>query len=267
MTLILLLIKDILKTHLYRGNNLLKTLTAVFVSMFSLCSAQSVETRADAGQSAKKITRENIPFFVDIIDKKENSREQLMYYPNADLEKYPVFQYRAKIDRIRPLKVGKNVPDEIWDLPVRIVGDIRGRDSITLRELAADKILVLDFWAKWCSPCLKSMNKWKELQPKYKGEVQVVGLMLDWDYKAELMIHKMGWNMPQLIGPEVYLLNYYFCGTPVTGPSAWINKGKFIGLSDARADSEKIINNLLLGLPPSFSENGDRKLKKGKEEL
>ncbi len=267
LTLILLTIKDIIKTRFHRRNNLLKTLTAIFVSMFSLCSAQSVSTRTDAGQTAKKITEENISYFVDIIDKRNKSEEQLMYYPDANLKKYPVFQYHAKQDRITPLKAGNVIPDEIWDLPIRIVNDIQGRDSVTLRELAGEKILVLDFWAKWCSPCLKSMDKWKDLQPKYKDKVQVAGLMLDWDFKAELMISKMGWNMPQLIGPEVYLLNYYFCGTPVTGPSVWINKNRFIGLADTRADSEKIINDLSLDLPPSFSESPSGKQKKRKESL
>lgn len=61
ITLILLLIKDILKTRLHRGNNLLKTLTAIFVSMFSLCSAQSVETRAAAGQVSPLQAGERIP--------------------------------------------------------------------------------------------------------------------------------------------------------------------------------------------------------------
>ncbi|QIH31494.1 MULTISPECIES: hypothetical protein [Sphingobacterium] len=53
ITIIRLILKDILKTRLYSGNNLSKVLTAIFVFMFSLCSAQSVETRADVESNLK----------------------------------------------------------------------------------------------------------------------------------------------------------------------------------------------------------------------
>ncbi|MGB3063130.1 TlpA family protein disulfide reductase [Sphingobacterium thalpophilum] len=249
-TLILLLIKDILKTRLYRGNNLLKMLTAIFVSMFSLCSAQSVETRADAGQSAKKITRENIPYFVDIqMAKSRYDHKQL-----GNLKKFPRKKYRAKMEHIVPIAQNTEVPQEIMDLPVRIVNDANGRDSTTLRELSKKRLLILDFWADWCGPCVESMNKWADIQQKYNDRVQVVGLMLDYDYKAEKNIKERGWTMPQLVGPEAFFLNAYFCGTPVTGPSAWIDKNTFIGATDTHANCEKLINDLYSGRISSIPE-------------
>lgn len=247
LTLILLLIKDIIKTRLYRGNNLLKILTAIFVSMFSLCSAQSVETRADAGQPAKKITRETISYFVTTTDKDDMRGQILHFNPDADLAKYPLFEHRAILDKVPPIKIGQKVTEDIMDLPIRIAGDRYGRDSVTLRELSEGRMLVLDFWATWCAPCLASMDKWKELQPKYGQHVQSVGLMLDYDYKAELTARKKGWTSPQLIGPEVYLLNAYFCGTPVTGPSVWIRNGSLVGITDAKANIEPILEKMVAG--------------------
>lgn len=243
--MITLILKDILKIRLYRGNNLLKVLTAIFVSMFSLCSAQSVETRADAGQATKKITRENIPYFVKTTDKDDIRGQILHFNPDADLAKYPLFEYNVKMDRISPLKIGQKVPDNIMDLPMRIVNDRFGRDSVTLRELSASRVIVLDFWATWCAPCLASMDKWKKLQPKYEGQIQSVGLMLDYDYKAELTARKRDWTSPQLIGPEVYLLNAYFCGTPVTGPSAWIKNRVLVGITDATTSIEPILEKMV----------------------
>jgi thiol-disulfide isomerase/thioredoxin len=254
-TLILLLIKDIIKTLLYRGNNLLKILTAIFVSMFSLCSAQSVETRADAGQQAKRITRETIPYLVRT-ENKDNIRGQILHFnPDADLTKFPLLEYSVNTERIVPLKVEEKVPDDIMDLPLRIVNDTYGRDSITLRELSRGKMLILDFWATWCAPCLASMQKWKELGPKYKDHVQAVGLMLDYDYKAELIAKKNGWTSPQLVGPEVYLLNAYFCGTPVTGPSAWIRNGKLAGITDAKVDARPILEKMISGVISAVPDN------------
>lgn len=229
-------------------------------TVFSKVHAQSVVERADAGQRLKKIERKSIPYFVKI-ENKDRIRGQVLHFnPDADLNKYPLFEYSAYKERITPIKLNSRVPDEILDLSIRIVNDRNGRDSITLRELSKDKILVLDFWATWCSPCLESMDKWKQLQPKYAEQVQVVGLMLDYDYKAELSISKKGWDMPQIIGPEVYLLNTYFCKTPMTGPSAWINKGKFIGVTETRVDSERLINRLLSGEIVAIPEEAMLKL-------
>ncbi|MGJ1417842.1 hypothetical protein [Sphingobacterium multivorum] len=118
ITLILLILKDILKTHLYRGNNLLKMFTTIFVSMFSLCSAQSVKTRADARQTTTKITRETIPYFVTTTDKDDIRGQILHFNPDANLGKYPLFEYNVKMDRISPLKIGQKVPDDIMDLPI-----------------------------------------------------------------------------------------------------------------------------------------------------
>lgn len=189
----------------------------------------------------------NIPYFVTSEDLDRLRGQVLHFDPDANLEKYPLFEYHVIMDRISPLKIGQNVPKEVLDLPIRIVNGKAGQDSVTLHELSKNKILVLDFWATWCAPCLASMHKWKELYPKYKDQVEVVGLMLDYDYKAERTIRKRDWSMPQLIGPEVYLLNAYFCGTPVTGPSAWIRDGVLIGITDATADVENILKRMVSG--------------------
>jgi thiol-disulfide isomerase/thioredoxin len=244
LTLILLTIKDILKTRFHRGNNLLKILTATLVSMFSLCSAQSVSTRTDSG-ATPRITRETVPYLVEIKSANDKRETILYFHPDADIKKYPLFVYKPNVERINPISIESRIPDDILDLPIRIVNDPQGRDSITIRELSKDKILVLDFWAKWCSPCIKAMDKWHGLQPKYDKQVLTVGMMLDWDFMAEVMIKEKGWSMPQLVGPEVWLLNAYFCGRSVTGPSAWIKDNVFIGIPDTKADTKNLVDRLI----------------------
>lgn len=37
-----------------------------------------------------------------------------------------------------------------------------------------DKIVILDFWATWCGPCLNDIPKMEKLQKKFMGEIQVL---------------------------------------------------------------------------------------------
>lgn len=194
-----------------------------------------------------KLTRETVSKFVTIKDVGHKQKLISHYSPTANLKKYPLFEYKAKGDFIEPIIVGEHVPDEIWDLPLRIVNDVDGQDSTTLRDLAKDKILIIDFWATWCKPCLISMDKWKTVESAFPDQFQVVGLMMDYDYKAELTLAERGWDMPQIIGPEVYLLNYYFMGTPIVGPSAWIHQGLHLGVTPTRNDNESLLKTIVTG--------------------
>jgi cytochrome c biogenesis protein CcmG/thiol:disulfide interchange protein DsbE len=47
-------------------------------------------------------------------------------------------------------------------------------------ELKGKKLTIIDFWATWCKPCLKSIPKLKKLYEKYKEQgVQFIGISID----------------------------------------------------------------------------------------
>ncbi len=54
-------------------------------------------------------------------------------------------------------------------------------DTVTLTELAKDKVLLVDFWATWCGPCVKGMPEMQKLHEKYagSGKFSVVGISID----------------------------------------------------------------------------------------
>ena len=42
-----------------------------------------------------------------------------------------------------------------------------------------NKVIIIDFWAKWCQPCLSFIPKLETLEKFYKGKVLVVKINID----------------------------------------------------------------------------------------
>jgi thiol-disulfide isomerase/thioredoxin len=75
-------------------------------------------------------------------------------------------------DAIRPLTRGKAAPDFV--LP-RLDGDGRA-GTLALHSLKG-KVVLLDFWAKWCGPCVNMMPTLHGIQQDWQGRgVQLVGV-------------------------------------------------------------------------------------------
>jgi thiol-disulfide isomerase/thioredoxin len=51
----------------------------------------------------------------------------------------------------------------------------------------ATPIIVLNFWASWCIPCLKEFPSLVQFQDKYKGQVKVIGINGDTENPEELI--------------------------------------------------------------------------------
>ncbi len=66
--------------------------------------------------------------------------------------------------------LGSTVPG--FSIPKAINADGLATDFSQLH----DKVVVLDFWATWCGPCIQSFPKLEALQEKYAGKVQFIAV-------------------------------------------------------------------------------------------
>jgi len=80
-----------------------------------------------------------------------------------------------------PALEASKVRDEITNMHGKPAPDLALKDWINSKPLTlADlkgKIVVLDFWATWCGPCLAAVPKTNELQRKYADQgVVIIGV-------------------------------------------------------------------------------------------
>ncbi len=72
------------------------------------------------------------------------------------------------------LKVGDTLPDLAgFKLEGKLPDDLKG------------KIVLVDFWASWCTPCAKSFPALDELQKKYGDKLVVIAVNVD-DKKSKM---------------------------------------------------------------------------------
>ena len=59
-------------------------------------------------------------------------------------------------------------------------------DSQKIISSSENKILLLNFWATWCAPCIKEIPELIELKKKFKNNVEVYFLSVDFNVKKNV---------------------------------------------------------------------------------
>jgi thiol-disulfide isomerase/thioredoxin len=104
------------------------------------------------------------------------------------------FKEVARAILVQADRVGKTLALEFTDL--------KG-DKVSLEKYRG-RVVMIDFWAMWCGPCVRALPKLKSLHKKLGGEqFEILGINFDGDPKAlATFVEKEKMNWPQYPGGE-----------------------------------------------------------------
>lgn len=97
--------------------------------------------------------------------------------------------------------------------PSLFLSDTNGQ-SVDIADLKG-KVLFINFWATWCPPCIAEMPSIERLYSNFKGNENVVFIMIDADnnpLKSKEFMNKNGWALPVYF-PGGNIPADYFTGT------------------------------------------------------
>jgi thiol-disulfide isomerase/thioredoxin len=77
--------------------------------------------------------------------------------------------------------------------------DLDGNDQAVSQWLG--KVIVVNFWATWCTPCREEIPEFIEAQKKYGDQgLMFVGIAIDQADKVKMFSKEFGINYPVLVG-------------------------------------------------------------------
>jgi thiol-disulfide isomerase/thioredoxin len=102
---------------------------------------------------------------------------------------------QSQISDIKPLKIGDTIPEAVWNIPLQVVNHPKGKKTITLNDYRG-KLIILDFWATWCSACIVGMSKTDLLQQQFKGSMVAIPITYEQRDKVLPFINQNAYLAP-----------------------------------------------------------------------
>lgn len=155
-------------------------------------------------------------------------------------------------------EIGKQVPDYTFK---NILNS--KEEQISTRDLKG-KIVILEFWATWCGPCIPAMRKLDSLQTEFKNDLEVITISSENKERLEKFIKSTNTTL-KIVSDTSHLSNFKYKVIP---HSIIIDKNGIVrAITNPENINKEVINKLIskneisLDLKDDFYINPELKVK------
>ncbi|MBL1407534.1 TlpA family protein disulfide reductase [Sphingobacterium faecale] len=87
-----------------------------------------------------------------------------------------IIDEKQYIDSIKALKIGDTIPQVLWDVKLGVVGHPAGAKQLALRDYKNSELIILDFWATYCSSCIAAFPSLSKLEKDFGKELKILSI-------------------------------------------------------------------------------------------
>jgi len=125
-------------------------------------------------------------------------------------------------DKIAPLQIGDPVPDIFLDNIINHPGG-----TAHLSDFKG-KLLILDFWATWCRPCIQAIPRFEQLQTQFGNQLQILMVTQQPTSAIAKFFSDRGFTLPSVTSDQKLLKLFPHKYVP---HEVWIKDGKVIAIT------------------------------------
>lgn len=104
-----------------------------------------------------------------------------------------------------------NKDTEDSNAPDFTLTDVEGK-SVSLSDYLGSKVILIDFWATWCKPCIAEMAHMQKMYEARKDNFVVLAISMDaseTEAQVAPTVKTKGWTFPVLLDPETRVVSLY----------------------------------------------------------
>ncbi|MDH6253385.1 thiol-disulfide isomerase/thioredoxin [Chryseobacterium sp. H1D6B] len=141
------------------------------------------------------------------------------------------------------IKIGESLPESFWTTPLEVVNHSKKTINFNIDK---DKLILLDFWATWCSACLKKFPEMEELKKKFSNKINIIAVTDQNRATIEKFFSSANGQRYKSVLSVVddKMLTQMFPHTAVPF-IVWIKDGKIINTTDGGQVNEQTITEVL----------------------